>query len=140
MRGNPRPETKTQDVRSSDLRTVVRRLEATPPAVPICDPLIQMLPRRRKLRSGSCFCHETRASARGVRHRSEIPAEMFACESHPGVFAVEGVQACEVRQDNTTHLRTREGRSRLLRGQPRIDSAKNPWRSMRRAAEHYSVR
>src|SRR5262249_52212209 len=121
MRGNPRPETKTRDVRSSDLRRL---------AVPICDPPIQMLPRRRKLRSGSCFCHETCAGVRVVRHRSKVPTEMFACESHPGVFAVEGVQAREVRQDNTTHLRTREECYRLLSGQPRIDSAKNPWRSM----------
>src|SRR5262245_14590124 len=105
-----------------------------------------MLPRRCKLRGGRRLCHETGASDRGVRHRSEIPAEMFACESHPGVFTVEGVQALEVRQDNTTHLRTRERCSRPLRGQrqilitqEQIDSAKNPWRSMRRAAEHYSV-
>src|SRR3954469_2005817 len=98
-----------------------------------------MLPRRCKLRGGGRLCHETRASVRRIRHRREIPAEMFACEAHPGVFAVEGVQAFEVRQDNTTHLRTREGSNRLLRGQPGIDSAKNPWRSMRGAAEHYSV-
>src|ERR1044071_10063968 len=130
MRGNPRLKPKLPDVRSSDLLLT---------AILICDPLIEMLPRRRKLRSGSRFCHETRASDRGVRHRSKIPTEMFACESHPGVFAVEGVQAFEVRQDNTTHLRTREVCDRLLSGQPRIDRAKNPWRSMRGAAEHYSA-
>ena len=64
---------------------------------------------------------------------------MFACDPHPDVFTVESVQIVEVSEDDSTHLFAGECGSRLLCGQMRIDSAKNPWRAMRAAADHYSV-
>src|SRR5690606_34749834 len=79
-----------------------------------------------------------------IRDVFEVPAEMFACDPHPGVLSVECVEGFEMRENDSTHFGAREHAFRLLCGhsgfQKRIDSAKNPRRAVRRAAEHYSVR
>src|SRR5690606_11744724 len=94
---------------------------------------------RRELRGGRRSGHQTRTKIRGIGELFEIPAEMFASDPHPGVLAVEGVEGFEMREDDTTHFSAGERCARLLYGQPGIDIAKNPWRTARCAAEHYSV-
>ena len=71
---------------------------------------------------------------------SAVPAEVFACDPDSRVLAVEGVHGFKVRENSITQLTAREWRRRFLRAQKRVDIAKDPWRTMRRAAEHYSVR
>src|SRR6516225_8970329 len=65
---------------------------------------------------------------------------MFARHPDTALLAVERVERIQMLQDNITQLNTQKCGRRISLVQVGVDSAKDPWRSMARAADHYSVR
>ena len=69
----------------------------------IC-PTIQAPSCQRKLQRRVLRCHQLATKFRPVLQLGEIPAEVFACDSHSGVFAVEGVEVGEVRLEHPEYF------------------------------------
>src|SRR5579864_4597898 len=64
---------------------------------------------------------------------------MFARHPDAALLAVERVERVEMAKDNITQLGAQKCGRRNSIVHVGVDSAKNPWRSMARATDHYSV-
>src|SRR5947199_313537 len=106
-------------------------------------PVLEMLKRLRELYGRVRSPHQLPANLRRLIQQLAIPAKMFARDPHPTLLAVKGVQGVKMRQDDITQLGALKWRRRIsliqMGVQMGVDSAEDPWRTMTRAADHYSV-
>src|SRR5437879_5212870 len=106
-------------------------------------PVLEMLKRLRELYDRVRSPHQLPANLRRLIQQLAIPAEMFARDPHPTLLAVKGVQGLKMRQDDITQVGALKWRRRIsliqMGVQMGVDSSEDPWRTMTRAADHYSV-
>src|SRR5947208_14840110 len=102
-------------------------------------PLLEMLKRLRELYGRVRSPHQLPANLRRLIQQLAIPAKMFARDPHSTLLAVKGVQGVKMRQDDITQVGALKWRRRISLIQMGVDSAEDPWRTMTRAADHYSV-
>src|SRR5258708_8325662 len=103
-------------------------------------PLSEMLKRVRELCGGALSPHQIPANLRRLIQQTAIPAEMFARDPDSTLLAVKEVQGVEMRQNDITQVGAQQRRRRNSLFQMDVDSAEDPWRTMTRAPDHYSVR
>src|SRR5579864_3908823 len=100
-----------------------------------------MLKRLRKLCGGTQSPHQLVTNLRGiVEQLLAVPAEVFARNPDSGLLAVEAVNGIKMREDHITQVGAQKLRRRFSHQKISVDSAENPWRTVTRAADHYSVR
>src|ERR1700681_876452 len=99
-----------------------------------------MLKRVREL-CGRALCpHQIPANLlRAPQQLLAIPAEMFPRDPDSGLLAIKGVQRVDAREDYITHVGALKCRHLNSLSQMGVDSTKDPWRTVARAPDHYSV-
>src|SRR5213082_1665092 len=106
-------------------------------------PVLEMLKRLRELYGRVRSPHQLPANLRRLIQQLAIPAEMFARDPHSTLLAVKGVQGVKMGQDDITQVGALKWRRRIslihVGVQMGVDNAEDPWRTMTRAADHYSV-
>src|SRR5437764_6120958 len=106
-------------------------------------PVLEMLKRLRELYGRVRSPHQLPVNLRRLIQQLAIPRKMFARDPHPTLLAVKGVQGVKMRQDDITQLDALKWRRRIsliqMGVEVGVDSAEDPWRTMTRAADHYSV-
>src|SRR3984893_19328877 len=103
-------------------------------------PLFEMLKRVRELCGRALSPHQISPNLRRLIQQPAIPAEMFARDPDSTLLAVKEVQGVEMRQNDITQVGAQQWRRRNSVFQMDVDSAEDPWRTMTRAPNHYSVR
>src|SRR6202035_5602565 len=103
-------------------------------------PLFEMLKRVRELCGRALSPHQIPANLRRLIQQPAIPAEMFARDPDSTLLAVKEVQGVEMRENDITQVGAQQWRRRNSFFQMQVDSAEDPWRTMTRAPDHYSVR
>src|SRR3981189_922250 len=103
-------------------------------------PLLEMLERVRELCGRARSPHQVPANLRRLIQQTAIPAEMFARDPDSTLLAVKKVQGVEMRQNDITQVGAQQRRRRNSLFELDVDSAEDPWRTMTRAPDHYSVR
>src|SRR6202045_4040727 len=106
----------------------------------LAHPLFEMLKRVRELCGRALSPHQIPANLRRLIQQPAIPAEMFARDPDSTLLAVKEVQGVEMRQNDITQVGAQQWRRRNSLLQMDVDSAEDPWRTMTRAPDHYSVR
>src|SRR3979409_886392 len=106
----------------------------------LAHPLFEMLKRVRELCGRALSPHQLPANLRRLIQQTAIPAEMFARDPDSTLLAVKKVQGVEMRQNDITQVGARQWRRHNSVFQMQVDSAEDPWRTMTRAPDHYSVR
>src|SRR3977135_219239 len=74
-----------------------------------------------------------------LRQQRAIPTEMLARDPDATLLAVKEIQGVEMRENDITQVGARQWRRRHSLFQMQGDSAEDPWRTMTRAPDHYSV-
>src|SRR5215472_10888521 len=64
---------------------------------------------------------------------------MSARDPDSGLLAVEAVNGIEMREDHITHVGAQQWPCLISEKKMLVDSAEDPWRTVARASNHYSV-
>src|ERR1700730_3181113 len=106
----------------------------------LAHPVFEMLKRLRELCGRARSPHQIPANLRRLIQQLAIPAEMFARDPDSTLLAVKEAQGVEMRQNDITQVGAQQWRRRNSFCQMDVDSAEDPWCTMTRAPDHYSVR
>ena len=71
-------------------------------------PYTEQFVRTRELRRRGGLCHQTGPCIGRRLEQFCVPAEMFACDSQTGLFAVKGIDGLQMRQNYITAFRSGE--------------------------------